>query len=505
MKIGGRQLLEHARTYRFELRHITLLFIVLLVFQLIVSFLHKASLQKFLVKTQEWYQQDSAERLANLTTTSLELLLEGNIRKGVANDREVSKMVQGLNIILSQQLLNQNVQEVCVIVPADTSVVAIDDGNALYDHIFRGRPPRAKVPSPGASAQAASHAHAIELYRRVAPAIRGSEQIQTVLEGKQTFHVFVPFVPHGEFMGAVYMKNTPDFSFISREIISSYDEIALTFSGLILFGLLAMFYIFSFTMKERNEAQQLLFRKEKEHFAEQIRHEKEMLFTKRIYHTHHKAEKVMGFIKEDLRSLSDRNIEEVKNRVIKYSNFIARVIYDMKWYDPPVQTIRSSSFQTNINEVLRFLTRNVFQRVSGGSSSPRFELHLAADVPAVPVNEFVVWEAFEPIIQNSLEHGNVPDLLVTISTSFDAAARLISVVVSDNGVGLAPDLLEPDGRGVKGVFLENVSTKPKGNQHSGYGCYVAFEIATQRCGWTLDAVNNDTRGCRFTFTIPYQG
>ena len=127
MKIGGRQLLEHARTYRFELRHVTVLFMVILVFQLIVSFLHKTSLQNFLGKTQEWYQQDSAERIANLTTTSLELLLEGNSRKGQADDREVRKMVQGLNIILSQQLLNQNVQDVCVIVPSDTFVVAIDD------------------------------------------------------------------------------------------------------------------------------------------------------------------------------------------------------------------------------------------------------------------------------------------------------------------------------------------------------------------------------------------
>jgi signal transduction histidine kinase len=494
MKIGGRQLLEHARTYRFELKHVTVLFMVILVFQLILSFLHKASLQKFLVRTQEWYQQDSAERLANLTTTSLELLLEGNTGKGPADDREVRKMVQGLNIILSQQLLNQNVQEVCVLVPTDSSVVAIDDGNVLYQHIFAGYRPASNP----------QHARAIELYRRLVPGIRDNEQIQTVLEGKQTFHVFVPFVPRGEFMGAVYMRNTPDFSFISSEIISSYDEVALTFSGLILFGLLAMFYIFSYTMKERNEAQQLLFRKEKEHFAEQIRHEKEMLFTKRIYHTHHKAEKVMGFIKEDLRSLSEKNIEEVKDRVIKYSNFIARVIYDMKWYDPPIQTIRGPLFRTDINSVLRFLTRNVFQRVTNGSSRARFEFCLGEGIPAVPVNEFVAWEAFEPIIQNSLEHGNVPDLVITLSTVYDAERQQITVVISDNGVGLREDLLDRDENGVKRLFLDNVSTNTEGGRHSGYGCYIAREIATQRCGWALDAANNEGRGCRFTFTIPSQ-
>ena len=35
----------------------------------------------------------------------------------------------------------------------------------------------------------------------------------------------------------------------------------------------------------------------------QIRLEKESLFTRRIYHTHHKAEKIMGFIKEDVRRM----------------------------------------------------------------------------------------------------------------------------------------------------------------------------------------------------------
>ena len=35
--------------------------------------------------------------------------------------------------------------------------------------------------------------------------------------------------------------------------------------------------------------------------TKQITYEKELIFTKRIYHTHHKAEKIMGFIKEDLR------------------------------------------------------------------------------------------------------------------------------------------------------------------------------------------------------------
>jgi hypothetical protein len=67
---------EHFKKYRIEIRHVTILFVVLLIFQIFVSLVYKFSLQGFLVKTQDWYRQDSAERLANLTTTSLELLFE---------------------------------------------------------------------------------------------------------------------------------------------------------------------------------------------------------------------------------------------------------------------------------------------------------------------------------------------------------------------------------------------------------------------------------------------
>ncbi len=487
--------LEHLRIHQFNLKHVTVLFLVLLVFQLVVSVLHKTSLSKFLGRTQDWYQQDSAERLANLTTTSLELLLEGHEGKRTMSERDSRKMVQGLNIILNQQLLNQNVREVCVIVPTDSGLAAIDDGNALFEYMFGGN----HYPSIAKGV----HTQAIALYQSLSSDFRKSEQIRTIVEGKQTFHVFVPFVPRGEFMGAVYMRNTPDFSFISREVISNYDEISMTFSALILFGLLAMFFISSYTLKQRNDTLQLLFQKEKQHLAEQIHYEKELLFTKRIYHTHHKAEKIMGFIKDDLRALGTMNMDEIKHRVTKYSNFIARVIYDMKWFDPPIQTIRGPLFNTNINEVIRFLVGNVFQRVTKTPGGVRFVLNLSDSVPTVHINEFVVWESLEPIIQNCVEHGGVSDLVITIATTYDTASNTSTIVIRDNGIGLAPAMLAKNERGVRQVFLESVSTKSGDGRHSGYGCYLAHEIATQRCGWQLDAENNPGGGARFTFVITH--
>jgi hypothetical protein len=402
--------------------------------------------------------------------------------------------VQGLNIILSQQLLNQNVREACVIVPVPNGFAAIDDGNVLYEYMFNGRRdlPRTLI----------NHDAAVELYSQHESEIRGNEQIRAIVEGRQTFHVFVPFVPRGEFTGAVYMKNTPDFGFLSREIITNYDEIALTFSALILFGLLAMFYISSYTLKQRNDAQEQLFEKEKEHLAEQIHYEKELLFTKRIYHTHHKAEKVMGFIKEDLRNLTADTMETVKYRVTRYSNFIARVIYDMKWFDPPLQTSRNPIFQTDINEVIRFLVDNVFLRVARSKDRVKFHLSLDAGLPAVHLNEYVVWEVIEPIIQNCIEHSGGESVQVAITTHFDPASRAGTIRIGDNGKGIEAWLLEKDEQGIRKIFREQISTKAAGeSENPGYVCYLAYEIAHQRCGWLLDAENLSTGGCAFIFSL----
>lgn len=481
--------------YRFEIRHLTVLFIILSIFQFIISFVHKVSLQKILVSTQEWYQQDSAERLANLTTTSIELLLESRSKKESLKPHEVNKIIQDINIILSQQYLQQNVQEICLLVSVDSSIVAIDDGHVLYAYIFEDAKHLPKT--------SWDHSEAINRYKAIEQEFRAKEQIRTFLSDGQTFHIFVPFVPRGELAGAVYMRNTPDFTVITNEMISAYDETSITYSALILFGLLAMFYISSYTLKERNKAQELLFEEQKRHLAEQINIENELLFTKRIYHTHHKAEKIMGFIKDDIRMLTPMSIEMVKMRVNKYANFIARVIYDMKWYDPPVQTIRSQIFNTNINEVLSFLVTYVFKRISLESDAVVFNLELDKNIPTVHINEFVTWEVFEPIIQNSIDHAGDNSIIITIRTQFDVHTQKTLVMIMDNGSGFEPWLLEEDATGRKKIFLEHTSTKKVGaNQHAGYGCYIAYEIAKQRCGWDLTAENMPGSGSKFTFIIP---
>jgi hypothetical protein len=490
--MAAKKFFEKIKEYHFEFKHVTVLFIILFAFQLIISLINKAAIKNFLNNTQEWYQKESAEEIANLTTTSLELVIESiDPQESVSKDKE-EKVVQAFDIIFSQQQLKHNIQGLYILVRVGDDVHAIDDGRMLY---------RFLVSHEKIHKNEDHHKSTIiEMYKKIEPELSSKEQIKSIISDVKTFNIFVPFVLRGEYIGAVYMKNTPDFSFITNEIISNYDETSIIYLSLILLGLIAMYFISSYTVKERDETQKLLFDEHETNLKKQINYEKELIFTKRIYHTHHKAEKIMGFIKEDLRKLAPDNINEIKYRVSKYSNFISRVIYDMKWYDPPIQTIRNQMFRTNLNEVIRFIVDNIFLRISTKSSAYEITLETDPKLPIVPVNEFVVWEIIEPLIQNSIDHGGESNLLIKCKTIYDDQLKKSFIIIEDNGKGITPELLELSENGIKKVFIENTTTKNTGLQNSGYGCYIAYEI-TKRCGWDIDAINPEKGGCRFTITI----
>lgn len=480
-------------SHLFQLRHLLVLFFILVGFQFIVTAIHKTSLQKLLERTQNWYQKDSAEKIANLTATSLEMLIETKMPESLQSEEYKVKIIQAFNIILTQQILQNNVEELCLIAQRGKEIYAIDNGLDLYNFLNKSL--------PFSKTQNALHKNAITKYYLLKDKIRKSEETITYREGENTFHVFIPFVPRGEFRGALYMRHQPDFSFITDEMISSYNEITLIFFALILFGLLTMFFISSYTIRERDKAGKLLMEERARFVAEKIAHEKETLFTKRIYHTHHKAEKVMGFIKEDLRSLNGDNINAIKSKILKYANFVSRAIYDMKWYDPPLQTMRNPIFQTDINQVILFLVENIFNRTSTKLHNHSLELNLDKHLPVVNINEFVVWEIIEPIIQNSFEHAGSNDAVTTISTVYYPDSKKGLISVSDNGVGIKEDLLKPSENGIKRIFMENISTKTS-HPNSGYGCYLAYEI-TRRSNWAIDAQNLPDGGCVFSITITY--
>ncbi|MDP1994184.1 MAG: histidine kinase, partial [Ignavibacteria bacterium] len=114
--MAKKKILDRFREYHFEFKHLTVLFIVIFAFQLIISIVNKVSITNFLSSTQEWYQKDSAERLANLTTTSIELLLETINPQKALNEEDSRRITQSFDIIFSQQTLQHNIEELCILI-----------------------------------------------------------------------------------------------------------------------------------------------------------------------------------------------------------------------------------------------------------------------------------------------------------------------------------------------------------------------------------------------------
>jgi len=480
--------------YQFEIRHIVAMVVVLITFQIILVFFQKENLESFLGETQSWFRKYYAERLALVTTTNVELIFQRQQRVRAQQDSTEMYLAYSLNVILKQQLIHRSVEDICLILTKKNRLYIIDSGQKLT--LFFSN----KL-APFEDGGPSSHYQAVNYFLSQKDEMRRKEKIVSAVSNDKTFDVIVPFVPDGEYLGVMYMRVTPDFTFLTGEIQSSFDRVALTFLALIFIGLMAIFIISSRAVGERNKAQEELFIEHEQNLKKQIRLEKESLFTKRIYHTHHKAEKIMGFIKNDVRMMNADNLGILKQRVITYSNFISRIIYDMKWYDQNINTIINPLFKTNVNQVIEFIIQNVFLRVSSKNEMFDIKLHLDSFLPPLRVNEFIVWEILEPLIQNSIDHASTNFVTIEISTKYDKKRNLSEIYIEDNGVGIAEELLQSGATGIKRLFLEQESTKSTIGTHSGYGCYIAHQLAVGKCGWSLDAENRPEGGCRFSLTI----
>jgi hypothetical protein len=483
--------------HRFEINHILVFFVVLIALQVLLAFFQGSLVSNFLNDAQRWFQKYHAERLAVVTSVSLENLFENQQRMRSDGSVDEPQMVYAMNVIFKQLVLQRNIEEIALILQRDGNTYIVRNGGEMND-FFKG------TLAPYNPAVTHTRDSGIAYFESVKHEMLRSERMRSEVINQRTFNVLVPFVPHGEYLGALYVRVSPDFTLLTEEVQSNFKKMTFAFSALVFIGLIVMYVVSTGAVRERNEARERLFQEHQANLEKQIKLEKESVFTKRIYHTHHKAEKIMGFIKSDVRSMDPENLERYKHRVIAYSNFISRIIYDMKWYDQDINTIVNPAFQSDINATLRFIVENVFLRITSKNDMFSFDLHLDRRMPQVHVNEFSLWEIFEPLIQNSIDHGKRNALVITLSSVFDPHSKTSVIKIIDNGEGLPADLLECDGRGVKRVFLEKETNGSANASHSGYGCYIAHQLAVGKCGWRMDAENLPAGGCCFSIVIDHR-
>ncbi len=183
------------------------------------------------------------------------------------------KIIQSFEIIFSQQQLSHNITNLCLLIRENDRIIKIEDGKTLYNILIEKDFNDAEVKK--------EDEEIIKMYRAVEDSLKLTEQITSIITERRTFNTFVPFVIKGEYLGAVYLRNTPDFSSISNQVISNYDETSVIYLSLILLGLLAMYFISSYTVKERDTAQKMLFEEHEENLKKQINYEKELIFNKK--------------------------------------------------------------------------------------------------------------------------------------------------------------------------------------------------------------------------------
>lgn len=478
---------------KIDFRLILLLLVLIIGAQLVLTFYSKNAFHSFLVNTQDWYQNFSAKRIANLTSTSLELLVETQLTQKQFDQAQKNKVIKSFDIIFSQHIMEKNAEEICLFVYYKNEFIPVDDGQILFSILTDENE---EVYKPG------RYINAQKLFNSIKEDLIQSEKIQVIIQDEKDFYIFVPFAPNGEFIGALYMRAIPNFNPISREFINSYNDVALIYVMLVSVGLILIYVVFSFTLKEKEKAQEAAYREHEKLIEERVEREKENTFTRRIYHAYHKAEKVIGFINMDLELLKTQDVNEIKSRVGKYSNFIGRVIYDMKYYDPPIHSIINPIFRTDINEVCKFIIDNLFLRIYKASQMFSFNYDLDPRVPVINVNEYIIWEVVEPILQNSITHNSDRQIVITITTKYDEPNKKILFHISDDGKGIMPELLERNSGGVQNIFLENISTKNFTNGQYGFGCYIAHTLAVKYCGWSMNVQNISPKGCMFAIEIP---
>lgn len=478
------------KRYRFEFYHFIILIVIITISQITLSYINTRSTQNLIGKSIDIYRWDTAERIADLTTTSLELLMQSSNFSSY-EESDFSSAVEALDFILTQQRLQKNIEDICLLFYDGNTIIDIDNGSALYDYI---------VMNQSVNTNDSYRSKAKALFSESRESLFKNETVLNKKEGSRVFHVLVPFSIKGEVVGSVYMKIIPDFTDIMEVITSSADQTGALFSALILLSILLMFLITTFLVRERDQMQFELYRQREKHLTQKIENQKEALFTKRIYHAQHKAEKIMGFIKQDISNLTESNFEAIKNQVIKYANFVGRVVYDMKNYNPPVNVIRNISFKTNINSVIQFLIKNIFKRVYRENEQYRFEVDLDPGIPIIHINEYVIWEILEPLIQNCIDHNKDRDTTIFIKTSYSPEEKTTKVIIEDNGIGFKDEVLETGEGGIKKLFMERITTKSK-TQNSGYGCYIAYENC-KRCGMKIDAYNSG-KGAAVIIQIPH--
>lgn len=182
----------------------------------------------------------------------------------------------------------------------------------------------------------------------------------------------------------------------------------------------------------------------------------------------------------------ERDLREQLSEIITSStDYLARLVDSM---------MELGQVRTGARErepvALSPVAKKVAGRVSAAHSAARIEVS-GDDGATVWMNPIRAEQLFDNLIGNAIKHGGRDDLTVRVEVTGRPGA--VSVVVADDGVGIAPD---DQGR-VFAPFQRGAGARGKGN---GLGLGLVRRIVTD-VGGTLELAPSDV-GARFELQLP---
>src|SRR3989304_9046932 len=123
--------------YRFEINHILVFFVVLISFQVLLAFFQSSLVTNFLNDAQRWFQKYHAERVAIVTSASLENLFENQQRMRSEGRVDEAQMIYSVNVIFKQLVLQRSIEEISLILLKDGRAYAVSNGPQMND-FFKG-------------------------------------------------------------------------------------------------------------------------------------------------------------------------------------------------------------------------------------------------------------------------------------------------------------------------------------------------------------------------------
>ncbi|MCF8268072.1 MAG: hypothetical protein K9I69_08290, partial [Ignavibacteriales bacterium] len=134
-------------------------------------------------QSMEIYRKDTAERLADLTTFGLELLLHPHQEKIDTPQR--LRIEETFDYILKQQKMLKDIDDICLIFQSEGQIHDLEDGDQIFNFVNEGIVPQNTDRYKRIEAKRYFRISYNDLFR--------NEMICSYKEGTHIFHVFTPY------------------------------------------------------------------------------------------------------------------------------------------------------------------------------------------------------------------------------------------------------------------------------------------------------------------------